>query len=114
MNFGKSKVADAGDSLNLKVDSFGIGGAFHHDFATNWNFVARLGLAQVKAKASATIGGLSGSDSDSSAQLYAGLGIGYKLSKQLSIGGAWDFTKADFFGAKGDVSALSVGLTFDH
>jgi OmpA-OmpF porin, OOP family len=112
MNFGKSRAADAGDSLSLKVDGFGIGGAFHQDFATNWNFVARLGLAQIKTKASATLGGVGGSDSDSSAQLYGGLGLGYKLTKQMSIDAAWDFSKAEFAGEKGNVNAYSVGLTF--
>jgi OmpA-OmpF porin, OOP family len=113
MNFGKSRAADPGVSLDLTVDGFGIGGAFHQDFATNWNFVARLGLAQMKTKANATLGGSSGSDSESNAQLYGGLGIGYKLTKQLSVGASWDFSKAEIAGEKGNVNAYSLGLTFD-
>jgi OOP family OmpA-OmpF porin len=113
MSFGKSRAADPGVSLDLTVNGFGIGGAFHQDFATNWNFVARLGLAQMKTKAKATVSGASGTDSDSSAQLYGGLGVGYKLTKQLSVGAAWDFSKAEFAGEKADVNAYSIGLTFD-
>jgi OOP family OmpA-OmpF porin len=114
MSYGKSKARDAGLGIGLDttVDGFGIGGAFHHDFTPNWNFVARLGLAQMKAKLKATSGGASGSDSDSSAQLYGGLGLGYKLNKQMSIDGAWDFSRAKYSGEKLDVSALSLGLTF--
>lgn len=113
MSFGKAKAADPGVSLQLEVDGFGIGGAFHQDFATHWYFVARLGLAQIKTKASATAGGSSGSDNESKAQLYGGLGVGYKLTKQLSVGGAWDFTKAEIVGEKANVNAYTVGLTFD-
>ena len=113
MNFGKARAADTTDSLDLKVDGFGIGGAFHQDLGTNWNFVARLGLAQMKTKATATSVGLSASVSDSSAQLYGGLGLGYKLNKQMSIGGAWDFSKAEIVGEKIDVNAFTLSLTFD-
>jgi OmpA-OmpF porin, OOP family len=114
MSFGKSKARDANldFGLDVKIDGFGIGGAFHHDLTPNWNFVARLGLAQMKSKATATVSGLSATDSDSSAQLYGGLGIGYKLTKQMSIDGAWDFGRAKTGGEKLDVNAYSIGLTF--
>jgi OmpA-OmpF porin, OOP family len=114
MSYGKSKARDSGlgISLDTTVDGFGIGGAFLHDITPQWNFVARLGVAQMKAKAKATAGGLSGSDSDSSAQLYAGLGVGYRLTKQMSIDAAWDTSRAKIAGEKLDVSAFSLGLTF--
>jgi OOP family OmpA-OmpF porin len=112
MSYGKSKAADPGISLDLTVDGFGIGGAFHQDFGTNWDFVARLGVAQMKTKARATLGGFGGSDSETEAQLYGGLGFGYKLSKQLSLGFAWDFSKGEIAGEKVDVNAYSLGLTF--
>jgi OmpA-OmpF porin, OOP family len=114
MSYGKSKASDSGlgISLNTTVDGFGIGGAFLHDLTPQWNFVARLGVAQMKAKAKASVGGASGSDSDSSAQLYAGLGVGYRLNKQMSIDAAWDTSRAKIAGEKLDVSAFSLGLTF--
>jgi OmpA-OmpF porin, OOP family len=112
MSFGKAKAADPGISADFTVNGFGIAGAFHQDFATNWDFVARLGLAQMKTKVNATLGSATGSDSDSSAQLYGGLGINYKLTKQLSVGAAWDFSKAEFSGEKANVNAYSLGLTF--
>ena len=113
MSFGKSKFADSGASLNLTVSGFGVGGAFHQDLAKDWNFVARLGLAQMKTKADATLGTASGSDSESNAQLYGGLGLGYKLNKQVSIDAAWDFSKGEYANQKGNVNAFSLGLTFD-
>jgi OOP family OmpA-OmpF porin len=118
MSFGKAKIRDSGDSVDVGVTGFGIGAAFHQDFATNWNFVARLGLAQVKTKLDLNISGVgSGSDSDSNAQLYGGLGVGYKLSKQVSIDAAWDFSKGKYNKdgldlGSGNVNAFSLGLTF--
>jgi hypothetical protein len=114
MSYGKSKARDSGLGIGLDttVDGVGIGGAFLHDLTPQWNFVARLGLAQMKAKAKATVGGSSGSDSDSSAQLYAGLGVGYRLSKQMSLDAAWDTSRAKIAGETLDVSAFSLGLTF--
>ena len=118
MSFGKAKIRDSGDSLDVGVTGFGVGVAFHQDLSANWNFVGRLGLAQMKTKLDASIAGLgSASDSDSNAQLYGGLGVGYKINKQVSIDGAWDFTKGKYNknGAdpgSGNVNALSVGLTF--
>lgn len=118
MSFGKAKIRDAGDSLDVGVTGFGVGAAFHQDLSANWNFVARLGLAQMKTKLDASIAGLgSAGDSDSNAQLYGGLGVGYKINKQVSIDGAWDFTKGKYNknGAdlgSGNVNALSIGLTF--
>ncbi len=118
MSFGKAKLRDSGASLDVGVTGFGIGAAFHQDLATNWNFVARLGLAQTKTKLDASVSGLgSGSDSDNNAQLYGGLGVGYKITKQLSVDGAWDFTKGKYNKdgvdlGSGNVNAFSIGLTF--
>jgi OmpA-OmpF porin, OOP family len=109
VSFGEGTVSDGTTTIKLKTDAFVIGGALHADFSQSWNFVARLGLAQVKTKLSAT--GL-GSDSESGAQAYAGFGIGYRLTKQLSLDAALDFTKVEVGGAKDDVRALSLGLTY--
>ena len=118
MSFGKAKIRDAGESLDVGVTGVGVGVAFHQDLSANWNFVGRLGLAQMKTKLDASIAGLgSGSDSDSNAQLYGGLGVGYKINKQVSIDGAWDFTKGKYNKdgldlGSGNVNAFSIGLTF--
>jgi OOP family OmpA-OmpF porin len=112
LSFGKSKASDSGLSADVTVNGFGIGGAFHHDFSANWNFVARLGVAQMKTRYSETFGGSTFSDSDSKAKLYGGLGVGYKLTRQMSLDAAWDFGQGEIFGEKGDVNAYSLGVTF--
>lgn len=114
MSFGKAKVRDPLLDLDVTVNGFGIGGAFHQDLSADWNFVARLGLAQMKTKLS--IPG-TGSDSDSNAALYGGLGIGYKLNKQMSVDASFDFSKGKYNKngvdlGSANVNAFSIGLTF--
>lgn len=116
-DFGKAKASDSTTSLSLKTTAYGAGLAYHQDLAPDWNFVARLGVASVKAKASASVAGVgSGSDSDSNAQAYYGLGVGYKISKSTSLDLAWDGTRTKFssggVSASENVYALSVGVTF--
>jgi OOP family OmpA-OmpF porin len=115
-DYGKAKASGGGASLDAKTTAFGIGAAYHVDFAPSWTGVARLGVAQVKTKLNATLGGLSASDSDNNTALYGGLGVGYRLSSTVTIDGAWDFTKSKYnkngVDESWNVNALSVGLTF--
>jgi OOP family OmpA-OmpF porin len=117
MSFGKSKAADATTSATLTNSGFGGGIAFMGDLSPNWTGAARLGLLMMKTKVDATASGLgSASDSDNNAQLYAGLSIGYKVSKDVSIDGYADFSNAKYdkngLSTKGNVRALGVSVTF--
>jgi OmpA-OmpF porin, OOP family len=103
LNLGEAKVSGGGLSATIKSDGFLVGGAFHHDFSQSWNMVARLGAARVKAKASGVV-----TASDTSTELFGGLGLGYKLTKQMSLDGAFEFTKA----GDADVRVLSLGVTY--
>jgi OOP family OmpA-OmpF porin len=116
-DFGKAKASGSGVNAELKNSAFGGGVAYHLDLAPSWNAVGRLGLAQVKTKISGTVSGLgSASDSDNNTALYAGLGVGYKLSKTLSIDGAWDLSKSKYnkngVDESGNINMFSVGVTF--
>ncbi|MDH4060460.1 MAG: porin family protein [Aquincola sp.] len=117
-DFGKAKLGDPTIGTgSITVSAFGGGVAWHQDLSQDWNFVARLGLAQVKTKLSATLIGVgSGSDSDNKVQAYAGLGVGYKLSKTMSLDLAWDTSRGKYskngISESGTVNAYSVGLTF--
>jgi OOP family OmpA-OmpF porin len=116
-HFGKAKAAGGGISGEVTNTAFGGGVAFMQDLAPNWNFVGRLGLAQVKTKISGTVAGVgSASDSDNNIALYGGLGVGYKIAPNVSLDAAWDFTKSKYDKNGADFSAninvLSVGLTF--
>ena len=115
-DYGKAKAAAPGITGDIKNTAFGGGVAYHLDLAPSWNAVGRLGIAQVKTKISGSIAGFgSGSDSDNNTALYGGLGVGYKLRPNLSIDGAWDFSKSKYNknGAdeSGNINMFSVGVT---
>lgn len=116
-DFGKVRASAPGINAELKNSAFGGGVAYHLDLAPSWNAVGRLGLAQVKTKISGTVAGLgSASDTDNNTALYAGLGVGYKISKTLSVDGAWDLSKSKYnkngVDESGNINMFSVGLTF--
>jgi OmpA-OmpF porin, OOP family len=116
MDFGKTKVSVGSTNLDINVSGFGAGVAFHGDFSPNWVGVARLGLAQVETKLTASVPGASASDSDDNANVYGGLSIGYRVSKSVSIDAAWDFTRGKYnkngLDESGNVNAFSLGMTF--
>lgn len=117
LGFGKARASDATVAADISNTAIGGGVAFHQDLAANWNFVARLGLASVKTKLSGTVAGFgSVSDSDTNVAPYAGVGIGYKLSKTVSVDGAMDFSRSKYdkngVNESGNLSAVSIGLTF--
>lgn len=112
MSFGKFKGADGTMSVSLKPTAFTVGGAFALPLNTDWGMNVRLGLAQVKTKASATVGTLSGSDSQSKAKVYAGLGLTYAISKAVKLELGFDSTEAQFAGEKGTLRLISLGASF--
>jgi OOP family OmpA-OmpF porin len=116
-SFGKARFSDSGVDGKVTTSAFGGGVAYHQDLSSLWNFVARLGLAQVKTKIDASVSGLgSASDSDSNVQAYLGLGVGYKLSSAMSLDLSWDHSTSKYdkngVSTSGSVNAYNVGLTF--
>lgn len=120
-DFGKAKVTGIDETLGtitgeIENTGFGAGMALRQNLAADWNFVARFGLASIKTKVSGAVTGIgSGSDSDRNGQPYAGLGVGYKLSKSMSVDAARDFSKGKYnkngVETKGNVSMNSIGVT---
>ena len=58
---------------------------------------------------SAAAGGLSGSDSQRKTKPYLGLGVGYALTKQVSLTGNWDWTESEF-SAGGETAKIKYNL----
>jgi opacity protein-like surface antigen len=116
LSFGKSKFSgiDEGQFVDasIKVSGFGIGAAFHHDLNPNWDVVGRLGVASLDADLDARVDGASGSLSESSTKLYGGFGVGYKISPNLSLNAAYDFSKAKLLDEDLKVNMFSVGMTY--
>lgn len=118
LSFGKSNFSgfdDVGNFVDasVKVSGFGIGAAFHHDLNPNWDLVGRLGLASLDADLDAAVNGdgpvsLGGS----STKLYGGFGMGYKISPNLSLNAAYDFSKVKLLDDDLKVNMFSVGMTY--
>lgn len=112
VSFGKFRAADATASLEAKPSAFTLGGAFALPLGNDWGLNLRLGVAQVKTKVSAVVGTLSGSDSESKAKLYAGLGVTYAISQAVKLELGVDTTQAEYAGEKGNLRLVTLGATF--
>ena len=99
---------------NLKIEgtSLGFGAAYHIPFSADWNGVARFGIARNKADLTVVAGSQSGSESQSKTKPYLGFGVGYALSKELSLTGVWDWTELEFEGEKAKTNSFSIGLNW--
>lgn len=116
-DFGKAEatgnVSGATVSAAIKGTAFGIGLVGSAPAAANWTGLFRFGVAQVKAEVSGSVGSQSvPSDSDTSTQAYIGVGLSYAITKNLSIDGAGDWSKARWGDSSADVRLISIGLTY--
>jgi OOP family OmpA-OmpF porin len=112
IGFGKFKAAVGTTGLTAKPTAVLVGGAFAVPMSTDWGFNARLGVAQVKTKIDAFVGSATGSDSESKAKVYAGVGVTYALNNSVKLELAVDSTNVEYAGEKGAVRLISLGATF--
>lgn len=115
-DFGKAVASlDTGEGIlsgEVKGTGLGAGVALFAPFAPDWSGVARLGIASTKAKVSGTFAGTSATDSETSTNAYYGLGLGYAVSKNVSVDAAIDFSKIKYAGESVKTRLFSVGLTY--
>jgi opacity protein-like surface antigen len=111
--FGKASASDAGVSGDLKADAFTLGVAYQLPLNDSWGVNFRLGAASVKAKASATDGVTSASDSETNTAPYYGLGLNFALTKNTKFDLGADFSRAELGGEKANVRAVTFGLRHD-
>lgn len=114
--YGKASASDVGVSVSVRNTALGFGGAYHQDLTTDWNAVARFGLALVQTKLSGSVSGVgSASDTDNTAQAYLGMSVGYRLSKATTLEFAWDYGRGKFnkdgIDESGGINVLSIGLS---
>lgn len=112
-DYGKAKASGPGAaSGEIKATGWGAGVTYVGEFAPQWLGVARLGVARNKADVSGTVGSFTSADSKTSTQPYGGLGVGYAVSKNLSVDVALDVSRVKYANEKANVRLLSVGLTY--
>lgn len=107
-------------AIDLRGRTVALGAAYFAPIATGWEGVVRLGLGSSRGKAKVQLPGASVTIATTSTQPYLGLGIGYRVMKNVSIDGALDFSrfklKADAGGVsldeKADVRTMSIGASY--
>jgi OmpA-OmpF porin, OOP family len=113
LDFGKTTAALGSSSADIEVRAAGGGAAFAADLAPNLRAVVRLGIASVRAKGTGSLGGVPVfSESDSSTELYSGIGFSFAFTRNLALEFAWDSTRGDINGDGGRVSAFTAALMF--
>ncbi|MFO1271372.1 MAG: outer membrane beta-barrel protein [Rubrivivax sp.] len=100
-------------SLKLRGTGFGAGVSFTGPFAPNWSVTARVGAASNKVKASATVGTLSATDSDTTTQAYYGFSVGWQFAPNIVLDMTLDGTRFKFIDQSYNSRMLGVGLTFN-
>jgi len=108
LSFGEGKAADSGVSLKLKPAGLAVGLAFRGAIAPEWDVIGRVGAISMKTKVDTTFG----SDSETSTQAYAGVGVGYNLGQQLRLGLDALFSRSTYAGEEGNVRDFNVSLRY--
>jgi len=107
MDFGRLRGSGAGVDVALRTTAAGGGLAWYAPVAPFTEFFVRAGLAQVKARASAS----GFADAESHAAVYGGLGLAWQVAPALSVQLAWDATTLRYGDAREAVAAGTVGLS---
>ena len=98
-------------NASLKTSGFGVAGVIQVPLGYTVDLLGRVGLGSNRLKVSASSGALSGSDSESDAQLLWGVGLAFKLSPNLALRTEIDGTSATYAGERFDSMLYSIGLS---
>lgn len=121
-NFGKVKLNDGVGTSEIQTSGPALGVAYHYDLSPRWGLVARGGVGyfgtnfnDVRMEGTRPV---ITDLTDRRASVYGGLGVGYKLSKNVSLDANWDISQAKFKspGAsdtnRATINAVSLGATY--
>jgi OmpA-OmpF porin, OOP family len=118
-DYGKAKGKFSGDlnaidiNIDAKLSGYGAGIALQGDFSRDWNGVVRAGLASNKVTAHAWTGGLSVYASETRTRAYIGAGVGYQLTKDVSLTAAIDYTQGEFMHDKVNATLYTIGANYN-
>jgi len=112
-DYGKAKLSGGGVSADVKMSGFGLGVAYLGDFTTDWNGVVRAGVARNKIKVDGSAPGFTSSDSENKTKAYVGAGVGYKLTKEVALTAAIDYTEGEFQGDKAKTTLYTIGVNYN-
>jgi len=96
---------------SLNTTGFALAGVINVPLGRTVDLMGRLGIASNKLKASVASAGVSGSDSETSTDALWGIGLGFRLTPNVSIRTEIDGTSATYFGDRFDSTLFSLGLS---
>ncbi|MGB9149376.1 MAG: outer membrane beta-barrel protein [Burkholderiales bacterium] len=99
LDIGKGKVNLNNTDLDVSGNAVYLDAVGNYPLTNNFSLLGRIGVANAKAKASASFG----SATDSETKLHVGLGVSYDFSPTMSVRGEWEQV-SDF------ADSISVGL----
>ncbi len=112
IDFGKASISGPGGKAELKASAVTLGIGYAAPISGDWGFSGRVGVANVKAKASSPTNSFIG-DSETKTKAFFGLGLSYAVTKQLKLEVSGDFTRAELDGDDSSVRALTLGARYD-
>lgn len=108
-----ASVGQTTASAEVKGNGFEIAGVAKHDFTEEFGGFAKLGVARVKADANSVVPGLASFSQDTtSTQPVFGLGVTYKISKEIALRGEFESRRAKLGNDKETVNNFSVGVQY--
>ncbi|HET7525425.1 MAG TPA: porin family protein [Burkholderiaceae bacterium] len=99
-------------NATLNTTGFALAGVINVPLGTTVDLMGRLGIASNKLKAGVAGSGFSGSDSETSTDALWGIGLGFRLTPNVSIRTEIDGTSATFGGERFDSTLFSLGVSF--
>jgi OOP family OmpA-OmpF porin len=117
-DYGKAKLSGRINGVDVTADvrlsGFGAGVALMGDFTRDWNGVVRAGIASNKLKRDRSASnGLSDFDSKTTIQGYLGAGIGYRLTRQVSLNAAVDYTQGEYQRNTVKATLYTIGANYN-
>ncbi|KPF70435.1 hypothetical protein IP84_01505 [beta proteobacterium AAP99] len=104
-DLGKAKAAVGPFSGEIKARAFDVAGTARFPVTNDVSVFGKLGMSNIRAKGSA----LGFSESDTSWQPVAGVGVNWNLSKEFALRAELENRRYKLGGEKDTINTLSVG-----
>lgn len=116
-SLGKVKANAAIGAVNASAEAKGTGfevaGVLKHDFTEEFGGFAKLGVARVSVDTKANVPSVfSLSEDTTSTQPVLGLGLTYKVSKEIALRGEFESRRVKIGDEKNTVNNFSVGVQY--
>ena len=95
-------------NASLNTTGFALAGVINVPLGPTVDLMGRLGIASNKLKASIATGG---SDSETSTDALWGIGMGFRVTPNVSLRAEIDGTSATYFGERFDSTLFSLGVS---